>query len=299
MKKATLLLAVVAVLAMALPAYGTLWEGWWKADAASNDFHDSSNWTWAANPGSPPAGLQVGDTTGGDAWYLHVGPSTNSPEITATTFTTDLTYLSIAPGAEVIMNADYGTGGGGQLYINGTFRQVSGTYSYNNYPRIGSGAGNSGVWEISGGSIDGWSGLSLGVDGAVGTFVINNSQGGPTKILLYTFSMSEGSTLKVMTDSNGYVTPITTHGHAITVDGTLIVDHTTGGFSPSPGDRIAITQGGDYTDKGIELDPASYAAGWRIDHTVTDHLEVVFVPEPATLVLLGLGGCLALLRRKK
>ena len=38
---------------------------------------------------------------------------------------------------------------------------------------------------------------------------------------------------------------------------------------------------------------------WVLGDDGAGTLQLTYVPEPATLVLLGIGGCLALLRRKK
>jgi len=50
-------------------------------------------------------------------------------------------------------------------------------------------------------------------------------------------------------------------------------------------------------DNGLTLSPEDVGT-WEIVMTETT-LSVKYIPEPATLVLLGLGGCLVLLRRKK
>lgn len=70
------------------------------------------------------------------------------------------------------------------------------------------------------------------------------------------------------------------------------------GAAPAPGTEfLLITAPDGIEDNGLTLSPEDVGT-WEIIMTETT-LSAKYLPEPATLVLLGLGGCLVLLRRKK
>ncbi len=71
MRNATILLAVVAVLAMSVPAYGVYVSTKWTNAASDNDYHNDANWdtTYDGTPGfhmAPP------ETNDGNMWSVNV-----------------------------------------------------------------------------------------------------------------------------------------------------------------------------------------------------------------------------------
>jgi len=310
MKKVTVLLAAVAVLAMAGQAGATTYE--W--DTGTGDWHVGSNW----NPPGPPSewhdapnikngGTAVISSTTGDVAHANV---------TVGWWSDGSGHIQMTGGSLKVGSGSQGLFiGKGCTKANheGTFVQTGGTIKAGSGIYIAPsvwGYSGRGSYTISGGRIgesDYWGGVSEIIVGSTGGN--KNGEGlfkivgtGPTEIKTGKYVQYAGSTLEIVLDDTAdHITPIfvrSDNSNAVVLDGTLVVNETN--WTASIGDKITVftcDRKAAIVDNGIVT---SNPSRWKINISDDNKtLEVECIPEPATLVLLGLGGCLALLRRKK
>ena len=335
MKKAAVLLAVVAVLAL----IGTAQAGWNKFTVTEGNWSNASNWSLGNVPGCSGGGWADGENAEilgaktchididtpcsgndfNDLQWVYVG-SCNHPGEAKVYLDTDHVF-SPRFGVNVGEGCRSDSGRGTFIQTNGTLGGSpdktsiriadSETKYYQGY----------GTYIISGGNINnvsilmgpehGWKKYFYGY----GFFTIDNSAGTVGTIQTGTFFESPRSTFKIILDSNGNVPTVEVSGDA-TLSGVLRLEYT--GYTPTPGTVIdVLTAGGTltyknhtmtYDDDGdgdtpeIPLPDLVLSAddpNWVLGDDGAGTLQLTYVPEPATLVLLGLGGCLVLLRRKK
>lgn len=307
MRTVTILLAVVAVLALAGPAWAnTYWAG------------------PAGTPGNPgtPAAWEVGTNwtdgvpdPGED--YVRI---TNYGTAQISSSTSDISVTQLLPGG--YWNEGFGhvlmTGGNINWcrmrigYANSgseasTFTQEGGRVSciiMVGPPKDDSANNGLGKYTISGGSIDRhgtglYRDLHVGVrenktsGNGTGTFVIDGAAatGGPSLIKILDYTQNQKSTLEIILDSNGDITPITATGNVI-LDGTLKITGTRTATTP----LVLMTYSGTLNGT-FATEPGG---NWTIDYGITTPGQVTAtIPEPATMVLLGLGGLGVLIRRKR
>ena len=335
MKKAVVLLAVVAVLAMAGQARGD-WTGTSYAwNTTIGDWSVASNWS----PEGVPDGTSEEDSD--KAHVVNGGTVQITGDQSCFYFAVggdyyDGTNWHHGPGHAVMTGGSlqlYGSGNGG-LYIGGyvnntdpnnlcTFTQTAGDIGNIAYARVKIAGANAwhkglGKYTISGGSVRGW--FNLGYERwwgqGIATFRVEGT--GPTSIKPYGYIQGARSTLEIALNDDGEVTVIDVTGDA-TLSGTLKLEYL-GSYEPEVGDTVTVmTATGTVTYKNhttlyryfdgtnwvettlpdLVLDAPD---GWIFDPDYPsggNSLVLKYVPEPATLVLLGLGGCLTLLRRRK
>ena len=298
------MLAVAAVLALAVPASATNY--WWAA--GTGEFHEPTNWT-----------VQAGTETTPTNGY----PSTVD----------DRAYIANGGTAEVIQ-ADgfktctvgfYGTGemeGSGNITMDtdvtfspkwlicGNFvpriapasvvTQTTGTLNVTGYYKLGFGdtaeTGN-GMYVISGGSLQVASYMQVGSlsDIGQGVFKVDNSAGNVGSLSMSTyFGLTTDSLLEIVLSSAG-TTSVIQVGTDATLRGTLTIDDSN--YAPTIGDKVTVlTAGGTLDTTGL----VSGNPAWQINTYTggSGTLEVEYTPEPATMVLLSLGGIGVLFRRR-
>ena len=280
MRNVTIVLAVLAVAAMAVPAEGTsiFWRGYGSfGSTGTKVFHTDSN--WSDPPGRAPS--QATDNAVFD-WGADC----------------EITLDTAIEGISLQGRTDTTT----DVY------QLSGAVS-TSYPiSIGSyysGVGSVSTYTISGGSMYSVRGILVGDKaGVIGNFTIDNSSGSPLSIDTHKYTQNDVSTLKVILDSSGYVTPIAVEAkwdYNSVLAGTLRLEYGTG-YVPQEDDTVTVLTF--TTDNGESLDYSALSldaddSNWQLVHGGSSAIVVEYIPEPATMVLLGIGGIGVLLRRKR
>ncbi len=330
MRKVMILLAVVAMLALAMPAYAETieWTGLSATDAT--DFHDGDNWsddgTWTGAPAAvyadPPGTLyaDVGEITGGTLAIISGNAYVRRFHVGGTIYEADGPSEVRMAAGDYTVSAQKPNGDGclrigawGSSSNLGTFTQYGGDLVVGNHSsaavislEIGGGqdSGNGyGEYTIYGGSIDA-DYLSLGRKGGTGFFTVVGS--GSTGISVDKYTMSSNSTLTFEINGNS-----TTGIETIVVvtggddDGnvefagadSIVVDNSAGG--PFAASYVLMSWSATATETGTpSLDlPADWT--WNSTSWATDNNITVTVPEPATLALLSIGGIGVLIRRRR
>ena len=270
---------IIACVILMVASYPAAANTWWQAGAG--DWSVTTNWT----SGEPD---DYGDNAlidnGGTATisapnaelcrYLYPGwaaGNSGSVEMSGGSLSTYLEYIGF-----------HGTG---------SFTQSDGTHTIGDYIYLGYYFDGVGAYDISGGTLTvddlytGWSGSgTFKVTSGDATITVNNN-----------YSVSNNSTLVSELCANG-ISLIDVSGSAY-LDGTWdIID--SGSTSLEKFNVIEAAGGIFGTFDTVNL-PNTTDWNWGItDTTGTDTLWVQRVPEPGTLLLLGLGG-LALRRRRK
>ena len=311
MRNVTILLAVVAVLAMAVPANGAVVEvntfiGGNGPVGNVNDWNTAGNWDRDRVPGDDPdnyldkvnmAASTIADvttpwvrTSGMHNLYLGLGGGGATLNIAADFQSTAVLYVGYGSSSNT-------------AFVNQAAGTVK-TSSSHIYVDLGS------VYTISGGKID-----------DVGSTVITmtTQRGGEFKVVgdaaginlkncrqdadsLTTFKLTAAgkvSTIFVVGNQNGDWGAMTGD---LTIDDGLYLN-------PTLGDELVLFKGTATSSwgRGIIHSYTPTNPNWTLSYRdkeiagVTVHNEVIatYVPEPATLCLLGIGGIGVLIRRKK
>ena len=325
MKKAAVLLAVVAVVALigqvqaAVNNEFLVTEGNWGT---------GSNWSLGYPPGCGGTGApqEYATISGGKTCHIDIDVPCSGDQWS------DLLWTTVVGNGTLILDTDHSfdsrwelnVGWRGSATSKGTFIQTAGTQKSGKV-YIGKAWGYNegyGEYTISGGSIDVDGSLKLGIwhrddhrYSGTGFFTIDNNAGTVGTISCGGYFQSPKSKLKLILDNSGNIPTIQVDGDA-TLSGTLRLEYT--GYTPSLNDTIdVLTATGTltykdhtmtYDDDGDDGTPEIPLPDlvldvddpyWVLGDDGAGTLQLTYIPEPATLVLLGLGGCLALLRRKK
>ena len=318
MRNVTIILAVLAVVALGAPAYGSWIGGQGVSPADPNDWHTDANWT----EGSVP------NTVGATAMIYNDGTAVVSASVGA------IGQIKIGNGGAGAGTIQMVTGGVfgvnnnhpwltlGYFVTTGTstFIMSGGTFggTRTNVGQVGtSGYVGAGLFEVSGGSVDVTAG-SMTVN-KTGTFRVIGSDA--TKVDLagksgadIKFDVKIGGTLNMQLDDSG-ITNIKVHntysvtnpnydldGIATFESGSILDMGWETGATPTVGTYLLLVAD-IIVDNGLALKAGQDVADggdWDIVWgTGSDTLSVTYVPEPATMVLLGLGGIGVLIRRKR
>jgi hypothetical protein len=286
MRNVAVLLAVAAVVALAAPAQAGF-------NVAIGDYNDPGNWDpngvpfWPTNAFVTNGGTAQISGQIPDAPELYVGWGGNG-------------HLEMSTGGQ-IGGAGTGHDGNPWFHLGGhnglvnaaTFKQTDGNIKSARM-WVGEGVGT-GEWTISGGSIDAGF-LSVGNASGRGLFKIDNATtGGPSSIALSSYyAQDAGSTLEIVLSATGGTTLINVTGNA-TLAGTLQLDDAA--YTSGAAKTIdVLTTAGTLDYSGLTL--AGAPAGSTLTNT-GGTLQITYVPEPATMVLLGLGGIGMLIRRRR
>lgn len=313
-------IALLFVLALSVSAYGATYITTnWTDGVGSWD--DSGNWDNGVPACPPPT-----DT------YYHVYINGGTAQISTDADANKLYFGKYNLGHGEMLVGDYTLGktsslgefriGYRQAASLGTctFTQYGGHIYSSSGMQVGTGGiatGNGnpygdGAWIISGGSIAqrdanyryvtvGAYGGSNYVAGTYGTGRLKIVGTGPTSIQFNCYTQNPGSTLEIVLDADGNVTPIQVTGtndgydDAILV-GELLLDTSLYSGLPKTINILSVTGTGDLDYTGLSLDAASAIAGWSLSDNGSGTLQVVPEPASATLFLLG---ALAMFRRRK
>ncbi|RLA95002.1 MAG: hypothetical protein DRG83_19085 [Deltaproteobacteria bacterium] len=290
MRTLTILLAIVAMLALAVPVQG------WPSNVFTNDtgnslWSDAGNWSL----GRPPTGAPYYD----HAYVYNDLTAVITSDVTNGYYNCGFVGCDKSIGHVVMNGGTLSPGGNDVLYIGFKvytegcdFIQSGGTINDSRI-WVGPGAyGNCyGKYEISGGSIHSPNrSLKLGIifignDEGTGIFKVVGHA--PEEIQFGEYQQSSLSTLAFELDGGSDpIQQIDVSGTA-TLAGTLEISGTA-----DVGTYTLMT----YESKNGDFDTIIKPDGWTVDVGATT--ITVTVPEPATLILLGIGGLGVLLRRK-
>ena len=335
MRNVTILLAVAAVLAMSVPAYGGYVFTHWKNNNSNNDFHEDANWD--ATTGGDPPHLAPPETYDGDNWTGYVNMAgADYAKITKGFYTWK---FWVSTGKAVMDTGDYTNpvhpGSfwvGYNSYESGPGEWIQKAGTMNGSPSIGGQNGNNdygmgyGEYTIEGGTLNG----SVTLASAMGYYGLFKVVGTDPDINLSGYKQypigvkgttpSKGGNLEVILKGGGNGVSVIdcTGGTGVaTLSGTLHVDVTdytgtetviniltatsltyknhTETYDPD-GDTGPL--GNDALWPDLVLDADSIAAGYTLGDNGSGTLQVT-IPEPATLCLLGLGGIGVLIRRRR
>lgn len=332
MRKVTILLAVLAMVA---PAYGANVFSYWENNNGDNDFHSATNWDIGLAPPAAAvadnwylyvklAGTDYSKITGDSYSYrITAGYWTDSKIVMDTgTYTVQTGEVRIGTCShtqlcEVIQNGgtlnstyglDIGADNGNSPFYNG----------YGEYTITGG--------TLSGGPVDvamgnrAYYGLFkvVGTDPVINVSAYNQAPIGISKTSQGS-ALSEGGVLEVVLVGGGNGVSVISAGDA-TLSGTLHVDVT--GYTGTQTVIDILTAGtltyknhtnmyDPYGDSGVNpgdddlvawtdlvLSADNIAAGYILGDNGSGTLQVT-IPEPAMMVLLGIGGTGMLIRRKR
>lgn len=279
--KAGVLATLVLILGtFHLHAANYVWTG-----GVDDNFATDGNWNLSGSPGSL------------DSSYIRA--STNNPVIVNSS--ESVTNFFMADQAANDVNAELQTGGSlsaSNIYIghSGTaqFIQSAGVTDVTTNLALGFTGTGVGSYQISDGILNVGLTLGLGRSGSTGNFEVIGSN---PSINPNVFSMqSASSSLIFSLDSSG-VSPINVTNN-IAANGTLTINQ--GTFAPLiAGSLTLMTYTGSFTGSFVT---ENLPAGYSITHDTTAKtldLNYVAIPEPGTLLLVGIAGVVTLILHKR
>jgi len=197
----------------------------------------------------------------------------------------------------------------------GYFTQSGGTCSVTGSILVGSKAGGVGTMTLSGAAQTSATKLEVGYSnadtGTLGTLILKGSRTGSGTDMsvsevfrLGSDTSPNASTLKAVIDATAVSTPSAMRKIVVTTNayfyaGSLLDVGFDSGVTPTAGTWTLLTCG-TLTDNGLAFAPGVDTSKWSFSaDTVAKTLTVTYVPEPATMSLLALGGLGLLLKRKR
>ena len=294
MRNVTILLAVVAVLALAGPA----WAGYDVFQVTSGNWNVAGNWSG----GIPTSQYNT----------QLINNNRTATVATAATSPGEL-YVGHTHDGDLIINADFAQSSGAtkRFFIGhnagtaadpASVTQNSGNVTFGYYTDIGEGSDAYGLYTISGGSLTAAGYLTRLANGSTahGTFRVEGGwhidTTGDKAISIATLQMlNDNATLEfdMENDSN----PIQTiNVGAVTLDGNITVT----GSAPANTWYTLLSWTGTATDNAFSVNLPDSNWSWNSGSYATDkEIKVQYVPEPATMLLLTVGGIGVLIRRKR
>ncbi len=316
-------IVLLAVLALATTAYGDVFATW---TGGTGDWFTPSNWNVGKVPSFP--------ATAPDPDSATINTAGANITIGATVSVNSFSFMR---GNILLTGGDFwgrrGCSVGYQQYTYGDAKFIQSGGTNTGSINVGGDSRGNGIYTISGGLIGNinnhGAAIRLGPrpnltgENNTGEFVIDESgTTTPTSIIVSTYAQVNStkatsppapSKSKVILSVVGYVTPIEVTGadysyggtvpmSAADLEGVLSVDdsnYTNVGNEVITVDIIKVTGTGTLDYAGLALDAASSANGWTLGDDGAGTLQVSNIPEPATMVLLGIGGIGVLIRRRR
>jgi hypothetical protein len=316
MRNVTILLAVLAVVAMAAPARAATCT-WNNADPNDNYWASNDNWVDDVAP------------TASDNVTINCDTSNKCEVQTGTTANFNELYVGNGTVGHLDVYGNMTQGGGYEFKIGrnnvageSTLTQYSGDISANYTVDIGYAdwacdTGDAkGKYEIRGGSLNlGTRTLTLGgaatggsapPAGATSSGTLKIVGSASSGIDVGYYNQGSTSTLELVFDGDSNpITKIniTNWDESNTLAGTLTVTDS----GTTPDGTYTIIDYSAYSGTGYgrisdddRFDTVNLPSGWTIDYgDGTDDQVTITVPEPATMMLLGIGGIGVLIRRRR
>ena len=287
MKSTMILLVVVAMSALAVSASGET-VTWTKG--ADGLYTDTTGWSTGALPATSDIAL--------------VADGSSTVTITDTGGATNL-ILKLQNGSNYLLTGskvvqpDIQIGRYCTTKVVNTFTQQGGEI-FAGYISIAYGSGRLGTYRIEGGKINqnvagrflnvgGGSGGGTGLFEVIGTGLVDTD---PILISTYSFTEDERSTVHVELNSAGQVAVIQATNAVL--DGYLTIndDAATGLVAGDTVTVLTASSGLDYADLTFSDPNWAMSVGGQ-------SIVLTYVPEPATMILLGIGGLGVLLKRRR
>jgi len=299
MKNVTILLAVVAMLAV--PAVAHEWDG----GGGNMNWHTANNWDPNTVPSGPNDYAAIGAAATGTV--LITTGNTANPGSIRMGFWTGSADMELQAGGAIAPNYWFAIGYGNGFSDSNfsTFAQTGGTVlGGETGVFVGTDDGGStigrGRYTISGGSLGTATASSHLIIGRhptthnnIGQFIVDCSGAagsGPDLIRVSSYAQNSVSKVEFKLDANGNARQIDLV-HDVDLAGTLTLTGTRTSTDP----LVLMTYTGTLSTV-FDTEPT----GWTIDYGTGSNSQVTAtIPEPATMCLLGIGGIGVLIRRKR